>query len=275
LNFSAIKKKKKGVIPLEISKEIMDALVSKDKITKRSWYKRIDARWRAVHCAYDKKIVALSFILQKGLDPRPFSDSEEREKLGELMKEVTIPQATQVSTPSKKPVVKRAVKIHELKLSHSLGKIPLNLGTKSMTDGKEMTEAYYTLWIFENSLRKFIIDTMESNYGLNWWSSHVSPQTQSRSSDRKSKEKANRWHSNRGAHEIFYVDISDYKGIITKNWSVFEPYFSGLSRPQEWILNRIDEITLSRNIVAHMNPLEKDDIERIKLYLRDWLKQIS
>jgi hypothetical protein len=144
-----------------------------------------------------------------------------------------------------------------------------------MAEGKEMAKVYYVLWVFENSLRQFILDIMEKHYGSGWWSSHVSSQTRKRASYRQAKDRENRWHSTRGAHEIYYIDIGDYKGIITKNWTEFEPVFSGLPRPQEWILNRIDEITLSRNIVAHMNPLEKDDIERITIYLKDWLRQIN
>lgn len=261
--------------PLEIPKEILEALVKKDTVSKRAWYKRIETRWRAVNCAYDKKIIALSFIIDKRLDPRPFSNSEERSKLGELKKDLGSLQTTQ-STPSRmKATTRRITKVHEVKISPTIGKLPLNLGAKTMAKGKEMAQIYYVFWVFENSLRQFILDTMEKHYGSGWWPLHVSSKTQKRASGRQTKNRENRWHSTRGAHEIYYIDISDYKGIITKNWTVFESVFSGLPRPQEWILNRIDEITLSRNIVAHMNPLEKDDIERVTIYLKDWLKQIK
>lgn len=138
-----------------------------------------------------------------------------------------------------------------------------------------MAEVYYGLWVFENSLRQFIVETMDKHYGKNWWADHVNSQTQSEAAQRQAKDKENRWHSSRGVHPIYYADIDDYKGIITKNWQVFESFFAGLPRPQEWVLNRIGEITLSRNIIAHMNPLDEDDRNRIAIYVRDWLKQIT
>lgn len=37
----------------------------------------------------------------------------------------------------------------------------------------------------------------------------------------------------------------------------------------------VKEVGHSRNPVAHMNPLTKEDIERIKIYTRDWEKLID
>ena len=48
-----------------------------------------------------------------------------------------------------------------------------------------------------------------------------------------------------------------------------------VDRPIEWVSNRIEEIELSRNIVAHHNPLSDDDIQRVKIFFKDWTKQFS
>ena len=116
---------------------------------------------------------------------------------------------------------------------------------------------------------------MTKNFGRDWWDSKVKNDTKNRAKDREQKEKSNRWNSKRGQHPIYYIDVRDYNGIITKNWDLFKDYFPDMDHPLEWVSTRIEEITLSRNIVAHMNPLDTDGQQLISLYLKHWLKQIE
>ena len=55
------------------------------------------------------------------------------------------------------------------------------------------------------------------------------------------------------------------------NWDYFKKYLPNL----EWIKVRINEIEISRNVVAHHNPLKTNDIRRIRLYFHDWINQIK
>ena len=89
--------------------------------------------------------------------------------------------------------------------------------------------------------------------------------------DRISKESANPWHGKRGSAPIFYTDIKHLFSIIKNNWPDFEDLFPN----QNWIETRISEIEISRNIVAHNNPLAKRDIQRLSLYFEDWENQIN
>ena len=148
-----------------------------------------------------------------------------------------------------------------------------NLPNKIFTDAKKMTEVYYYLYLFENSLRYFIIKTMEIKYGSNWWESQISKGIRDKAKNRKEKEGINRWHSQRGDHPIFYIDINDLRKIISQKHADFIEKL-----PEEgikWLEIRVNEIKQLRNIVAHHNPLDNDDIEQIKLNFRQWNKQIS
>jgi hypothetical protein len=42
-----------------------------------------------------------------------------------------------------------------------------------------------------------------------------------------------------------------------------------------WVKSRIDSIGLSRNIVAHNNPLPNREIQRLKIYFGDWIRQLK
>ncbi|EHM17613.1 hypothetical protein MBOL_41990 [Mycobacteroides abscessus subsp. bolletii BD] len=75
----------------------------------------------------------------------------------------------------------------------------------------------------------------------------------------------------RGAGEIYYTDFGDLASLIRNNWDDFDDLFPH----PEWVISRFSELELSRNIVAHNNSLEKNEMDRIKLYLRDWIRQVG
>ena len=78
-----------------------------------------------------------------------------------------------------------------------------------------------------------------------------------------------RWHGARGASEINYCDFSDLSSIIVTNWSVFEDILNNL----EWTKAVLNTLEKSRNIVMHGGMLAKEDIERIGMNIRDWIRQ--
>ena len=43
----------------------------------------------------------------------------------------------------------------------------------------------------------------------------------------------------------------------------------------KWFPGLVEKIETSRNVVAHMNPLQKRDIDRINLNAEDWFDQIK
>ena len=50
-------------------------------------------------------------------------------------------------------------------------------------------------------------------------------------------------------------------------WKIFK----SLLPSARWLDGRVEVIEASRNVVAHMNPLQKRDIDRIRLNFEDWL----
>lgn len=143
---------------------------------------------------------------------------------------------------------------------------------KVIVEAKEMAEEVYPiLYVFENSVREMIIRVMQRAYGDNWWDIKVSKEIRQEVERRKTKEDQNPWHGKRGVHSIYYTDLEHLGRIVQNNWADFKTI---LPTPQ-WLTQRIDEISHSRNPVAHMNPLSKDDVQRIKIYFRDWERQIK
>lgn len=89
----------------------------------------------------------------------------------------------------------------------------------------------------------------------------------------KSAEGRHRYHSRRTARPIYYTDIDNLASIMMseKGWPVFKSIFPS----DKWVPSLIEKIEVSRNVVAHMNPLRKKDIDRVRMNLEDWLEQIK
>jgi hypothetical protein len=145
-----------------------------------------------------------------------------------------------------------------------------------LDEAKEMAvKAYPFLYIFENSVRNVIKSLMENKYGPNWWEIKVKNLHKTIEDDvnrRMHEEKQNRWHSSkRGVHKIYYTDIDDLRIIVQDNWTVFRKIHDRLS----WVVEHIMQLSYSRNIIAHNNPLQGRDIQSIQTKIFEWFDQIK
>jgi hypothetical protein len=205
---------------------------------------------------------------ENGIDISKVLKPEELAEVREAIRSAkTVQVNNRVPVDVKKPVIVNLDK--ETKINCP------NVPTSILKDAKKMSEVYPYFYVFENSVRYFIIDTLESKYGKDWWALKVSSKSRGKATDRQNKEGRNRWHGKRGEHPIFYVDIDDLQKIITSNFEDFKNQLPAVDRPVEWLTNRIEEVEQSRNIIAHNNPLSDDDITRVRIYFKDWIKQIA
>lgn len=139
-------------------------------------------------------------------------------------------------------------------------------------DAKKMASVYPIIYVFENSVRELIQKIMESKHGKDWWKkATISTKIKDKVKIRKKNEKKNKWHGQRGAHEIFYTDIEELTSIIENNWEDFKKYLP----KQHWVKTMIEIIGTSRNVIAHNNPLSVDDISALKVHFKQWIKQIK
>lgn len=133
----------------------------------------------------------------------------------------------------------------------------------------KMAEVYTAFFCFENSVRELISERLKERVGVDWWTKCVSSPIKKEVERRKGKDKENKWHAPRATQEIAYTDFSDMANIICNNW----PHFEDLFPSQDWVKNRIGDLGQSRNAIAHNNALEERDVQRIQMYLADWIKQ--
>ncbi|MCK4828687.1 hypothetical protein KA005_73835 [bacterium] len=248
-----------------INKEIFQALKDKYGPSERKIYKLIEKVKKDSGNILSKEEAANLLASSSGIDVQKILNGKQLETLRELKKTHKI----EIITISLKE--KSSTKENVFKIRNNLNiKDPL-LPTQIYRDAKEMAGVYTVLYIFENSVRNLIIKVLNNKYGVNWWNV-VAPKNAKESAEKVLKrEKRKAYHGKRGAHPIYYTEISHLKSFITSHWALFDPLFES----QEWIKVKIDEIEHSRNTIAHNNPLKKIDITRIEVNVLDWIEQIK
>jgi len=254
---------------MRVNKDLMGELAKALDLTPRRINQIISDRVAENHYIYSRNIIALDLAAEKRIDIRKYASKEELDELKAFKQNKTIP-IPELRRETQKGINSRTT---TLRFDREFEIDSPDMPRSVLEDAKKMAAIYPYLYVFENSARLFITKTMESKYGKKWWDEKVGVPIRKKSEDRQVKEGRNRWHGKRGSHPINYVDIDDLRSIITSNEEAFKDKLPDVKRPIEWVSNRIEEIELSRNIVAHNNPLGDDDIERIKVYFKDWMKQ--
>lgn len=133
---------------------------------------------------------------------------------------------------------------------------------------QRMALIYTGIHAFENSVRHFVAAAMAEEFEEVWWSK-VPNKIQNKVKSRIEDEAKFRWHGARGGAEIEYCDFGDLSSIIVTNWTVFEDILVDM----EWAKATLSVLERSRNIVMHGGFLERQDIERIGINIRDWIRQ--
>jgi hypothetical protein len=131
-----------------------------------------------------------------------------------------------------------------------------------------MSVVYAALHAFENAVRATVVKAMTEVHAAKWWE-HVPERIQKTSKTRMDEDAKFRWHGARGVSEVNYCDFGDLSSIIVTNWKVFEDLLGNM----EWAKATLTSLEKSRNIVMHGGSVAREDVERIGMNIRDWIRQ--
>jgi hypothetical protein len=145
------------------------------------------------------------------------------------------------------------------------------LDVQHVTNAQAMANVYVAIAAFENSVRDLIARVLSEAVGANWWEVCVSEKIRTRATQKQEEEDKVRWHVQRGASPINYTLMGDLVSILRQNWPHFEPHIPTV----EWAAGLMDVIERSRNVIMHSGMLSRTDVERVGMYIRDWIKQVG
>ena len=133
-----------------------------------------------------------------------------------------------------------------------------------------MQRCYRLLFVLENVVREFVSEVFEDKDGPNWFDTRASMPIKKKVTDRKAAEAKNNWHTGRNPQSIGYIDFGDLALLIQSHYDLFKDLLPN----QTWAVSRLSDAERSRNVIAHTNVLSDDEVTRLEMYVRDWVRQV-
>jgi len=140
------------------------------------------------------------------------------------------------------------------------------------SEASRMSEFYEVFYCLENSIRKLVADIMIEAEGADWWHSTRVDEKRIRepAAGRRRKE-IDSGITPRSEHLIDYTTFGELSQLITDNWELFDPVFQSKTA----VSNVSNQLNLLRGPIAHCNPTDELEQERLNLTVRTWFKIMS
>jgi hypothetical protein len=133
-----------------------------------------------------------------------------------------------------------------------------------------MSGYYKIFYLLENDIRRLIVDTMEAAHGISWWDTRV-PQGVLEEARKNREREAQAAVSFRSDDDIDYTTFGQLGDIIRANWADF----AGMLSNQSAVSRVMAALNMLRGTIAHCGILADDEVDRLKLAIRDWFRVLE
>lgn len=135
---------------------------------------------------------------------------------------------------------------------------------------KRMSQYYELFYMLENDIRRIIAETLEDVHGANWWDVCVEQPIKDEVEKNKKRE-ADAGISLRSKSDIDYTTFGQLGEIIKKNWADF----AGMLSNQSALSRVVFQLNMLRASIAHCGVLADDEVDRLKLAIKDWFRILA
>lgn len=140
-----------------------------------------------------------------------------------------------------------------------------------VAQAQRMATVYTAIAAFENTVRDLVRRVLLEQFGAKWWEEKVSSTVRTKAKKRQEDEAKHRFHTQRGDDPIDFIDFADLLNVMRANEVSFEPFWPS----PEWARGIFDAVERSRNVIMHSGVLDLEDIERVGMNIRDWVRQVG
>lgn len=137
-------------------------------------------------------------------------------------------------------------------------------------NAERMAEYYKLFYMLENDIRKLIDDTLMEAYGSGRWDAHAPGSAKEECKSNQQREQ-DAGVTNRSDHELDYVSFGQLGEIIRANWI----HFGGILSNQKALGRVMFSLNTLRGPIAHCGVLAEDEIDRLKLTVKDWFRLLE
>lgn len=136
----------------------------------------------------------------------------------------------------------------------------------SQNEHSNNIKAYKILFQLERKLRNFIYIKFDKNSEVDWLKSipkKIITKCEKRA--QREKETYQDMATEDSDYILNYSDFKDIKEIILNNWNIFEDCFIR----RDLIENKLEELEMPRNVIAHNRIVSSNELNRISVYAND------
>jgi len=257
------------VIQKNQSGELRSVLANKLGISERQVYNRAQELENRASIKVSDAIWVLA--AQNQINLTKYLPPEVVDRVRRLLSEIPAPART-VKLPSGRPEKIRKVAPKEFVVArHFKGSDPI-LPVQVFEEAREMSAVYPLLYLLENSVREFLRRIVDARLTKEWWTTTAPSKIKDRILSRMSDEQKHAWHQRRGSHPVDYLDFNELPLVVKNNEALFVPDFLP---DVHWFDQFVIEAYKSRCVVCHMNPLENDNVQDVKLKLKKWQRHVE
>lgn len=139
-------------------------------------------------------------------------------------------------------------------------------------EAARMSELYEVFYCLENSIRKLVEDVLQESEGANWWSSgRIDKQRIQEPVQGRWRKEVDSGITPRSERLIDYTTFGELAQIITDNWDLFDPIFQSKTA----VSNVANQLNLLRGPIAHCNPTDELEVERLNIAVKTWFRIMS
>ena len=138
-------------------------------------------------------------------------------------------------------------------------------------EAAEMSEHYEVFYCLEQSIRKLIVETLEDTAGADWWNSGKVPPAIVASAAGMIQKERDSGVTQRSDNSIDYTTFGELSVIITTNWDLFE----SILKSKRAVERVMASLNLLRGPIAHCSPMQEDEVDRLRLAVKDWFRLIG
>lgn len=134
-----------------------------------------------------------------------------------------------------------------------------------------MAEHYKLFYMLENDIRRLIDDTIsEDHKSRDWWELYA-PNTAKEEFRNGLQREQEAGFTPRSDNPLDYVTFGQLGEIVRSNW----PLFGGILSNQKAMGRVMYSLNNLRGPIAHCGILAEDEIDRLKLAVKDWFRLLE
>ena len=141
---------------------------------------------------------------------------------------------------------------------------------ENRVNAAKMAKYYHIFYMLENDIRHLILETLQTAHGGNWWETRV-PENVRQEAVRNRERETKAGVSVRSEDEIDYTTFGQLSDVIKANWKDF----AGMLSNQSAVERVLSGLNMLRGTIAHCGMLADDEVDRLKLAIRDWFRVLE